>query len=66
MTILLDARIFFFELQDLHLLLVPTLGKAVVQFLATSVVLLVGSHTFWSVVWAQCEESTVIMVEMLQ
>ena len=64
--ILLSARIFFFELQDLHLLLVPTLGKAVVQFLATSVVLLVGSHTLRSVVWAQWEESTVIMVEMLQ
>ena len=41
----LGARMFFFELQDLHLLLVPTLGKAVIQFLATSVVLLVQSHT---------------------
>ena len=53
------------KLQEPHLWLAPTLVKAVVQFLATSVVL-AESWTLWSVVWVLWGQSTLIMAEMLQ
>ena len=52
-------------LQEPHLWLVPTLEKAVVQFLATSDVL-AESQTLQSVTWAGLGRSTVTMIEMLQ
>ena len=54
------------KLQEPHFCLVPTLVKAVVQFLATSVVPLVESQTLQSVVWVLWGQSTVTMAEMLQ
>ena len=54
------------ELQEPHIWLVPTLEKAVVQFLATSVVPLAESQTLQSVVWVLWGQSTVTMAEMLQ
>jgi len=45
---------------------VPTLEKAVAQFLVPSVVPLAESHTLQSAVWVLWEQSTVTMGEMLQ
>jgi len=45
---------------------VATLEKAVVQFLATSVVLLAENLMFQSAAWVQWDQSTVTMAGMLQ
>ena len=53
-----------FELQELHLCLLLTLEKAVVQLLAT--VVLAESHTFRSAAWAMWGKLIVTMAGMLQ
>ena len=59
-------RTSYIELQEPHPILVPTLVKAVVQFLAISIVPLAKNQTFQSVAWVRWGKSTVIMAGMLQ